>query len=167
LSDVTGVVTDTYSYDAWGILVASTGSTPNSRLYVGEEVDPDLGLINLRARQYKSGRGRFWTLDPIEGTTRTPVTFNRYLYASGDPATLLDPNGMATSAEYSVSLLIATQGLIPIFFKGRYANAIGVCGSMGGFLGLAVQSIIPEGWIVGAVWDATCLVSYFITRALF
>src|SRR6266540_768093 len=76
LTDASGAVTDSYDYDAWGILVASTGSTPNTRLYVGEELDPDLGLINLRARQYRPGTGRFLTLDPMMGRRDRPVTMN-------------------------------------------------------------------------------------------
>jgi len=66
LTDATGAVTDSYDLDAWGILVATTGSTPNSRLYAGEELDPDLGLLNLRARQYKPETGRFLTIDPLD-----------------------------------------------------------------------------------------------------
>jgi RHS repeat-associated protein len=66
LTDATGAVTDSYNYDAWGSLVASTGTTPNTRLYVGEELDPDLSLINLRARYYASDRGRFSTSDALD-----------------------------------------------------------------------------------------------------
>ena len=66
LTDASGAVTDSYDHDAWGILVASTGSTPNTRLYAGEEFDPDLGLINLRARLYDPRTGRFLTLDPLD-----------------------------------------------------------------------------------------------------
>ncbi|HEX3904531.1 MAG TPA: VWA domain-containing protein [Polyangia bacterium] len=63
LTDVTGSLADTYDYDAWGNLVGATGSTPNRRLYEGQEFDPDLGLTNLRARQYSPNTGRFFTLD--------------------------------------------------------------------------------------------------------
>ena len=66
LTDSAGSVTDFYDYEAWGILVASIGSTINTRLYAGEEFDPDLGLINLRTRQYKPETGRFLTLDPLD-----------------------------------------------------------------------------------------------------
>ena len=93
LTDATGAVTDSYDYDAWGNIVAGTGSTPNSRLYTGEEFDPDLGLINLRARQYWPGSGRFLTIDPGMGNRRQPVSLNRYLYANGDPTNARDPLG--------------------------------------------------------------------------
>ena len=36
------LLTDTYEYESWGNVVAQTGSTPNTRLYAGEEFDPDL-----------------------------------------------------------------------------------------------------------------------------
>jgi len=75
LTDATGTITDSYDYDAWGILVARTGSTPNSRLYAGEELDADLGLINLRARQYRPTTGRFLTIDPsdVVGQATAPL----------------------------------------------------------------------------------------------
>jgi RHS repeat-associated protein len=95
LTDATGAVTDSYDYDAWGALVASTGSTQNTRLYSGEEFDPDLGLINLRARQYSTSTGRFLTIDPAPGTRPTPLSFNRYLFANGEPIDLSDPLGLA------------------------------------------------------------------------
>ena len=39
LTDGTGTETDTYTYDAWGNLLGRTGSTLNTRLYAGEELD--------------------------------------------------------------------------------------------------------------------------------
>ena len=33
---------------------------------MGEELDPDLGLVNLRARQYRPETGRFVTIDPLD-----------------------------------------------------------------------------------------------------
>ena len=71
LTDAGGRRHDSYDYDAWGILVASTGKTPNTRLYAGEEFDPDVGLINLRARQYKPRTGRFVTVDPLDAVHLT------------------------------------------------------------------------------------------------
>jgi len=98
LTDALGEVTDSYDYDAWGVLVASTGSTPNTHRYVGEELDPDFGLINLRARQYDPSNGRFRTIDPL---TDVLDSRNRYLYANGDPVNRLDPLGKADAGEYA------------------------------------------------------------------
>jgi RHS repeat-associated protein len=100
LTDAAGTVTDTYDYDAWGTVVASVGSTPNTRLYAGEELDSDLGLINLRARQYRPGTGRFLTIDPMqEKGTSQPIAFNRYLYGDVDPVNASDPTGRVTLLE--------------------------------------------------------------------
>ena len=68
-----------------GILVTSAGTTPNTRLYAGEELDPDLGLINLRAHMFNPSAGRFLTLDLETGKAGQPLTWNRYLYANADP----------------------------------------------------------------------------------
>ena len=108
LTDGSGVETDRYTYDAWGNLVASSGGTTNTRLYSGEEFDPDLGVINLRARQYRPGAGRFWTIDPATGTLHQPITFDRYLYANGDPVNGFDPSGR-TAIDYA--LFISTVAL--------------------------------------------------------
>jgi RHS repeat-associated protein len=109
LADAAGMVTDTYDYDAWGTLVASSGTTQNTRMYVGEEFDPNLGLINLRARAYDPSRGRFPTLDPQMGQLGNPVTFNRYLYAGGDPVNHIDPTGRSLAAELVVLTLISAS----------------------------------------------------------
>ncbi len=39
LTDSTGAATDTYDYDAFGNLVASTGTTTNDHRYAGEQYD--------------------------------------------------------------------------------------------------------------------------------
>ena len=85
------------------------------RLYAGEEFDPDLGLINLRARQYDRATGRFWTLDPATGVSRYPITFNRFLYADADPTDKADPKGMDALGE------LATLSLGLKFISGASA----------------------------------------------
>jgi RHS repeat-associated protein len=120
-------VTDTYTYDAWGNLIGRTGSTANTRLFLGEELDPNLGLINLRARQYEVDTGRFTTSDPIDLIDRLaaagqipahdapgqmaqafwktlstgPEQLERFLYASADPVNRRDPTGRDEALEES------------------------------------------------------------------
>ena len=50
LANESGVVTDTYCYDAFGNLLKSTGSTANNYRYCGEQFDETTGLYYLRAR---------------------------------------------------------------------------------------------------------------------
>ncbi len=87
LTDLTGAVTDTYDYDAFGNLIARSGSTSNLYLYCGEQLDPDLGLYFLRARYLNPDTGRFWTMDSYGGYAGDPVSLHKYLYANGNPVT--------------------------------------------------------------------------------
>ena len=50
----TGLVTDTYTYDAFGGLLASTETTTNNYRYAGEQFDPNSNFYYLRARYYNS-----------------------------------------------------------------------------------------------------------------
>ena len=106
LTNSTGTVTDTYQYDAFGRLIASTGSTPNKFLYSGEQFDSNVGLYNLRARYYNQGTGRFWTRDPAEGNLGLPQTLHKYLYVGGDPVMFRDPTGYEEAEEEAGALNI-------------------------------------------------------------
>ncbi len=93
LTNTLGTVTDTYTYDAYGTLLASTGTTANRYRYAGEEFDPGLGLYHLRARYLNAANGRFWNADTYEGQSTDPQSLHRYNYAYGNPANLNDPSG--------------------------------------------------------------------------
>ena len=93
LTNLAGTVTDTYSYDAFGNILNSTGTTPNNYLYRGEQYDSDLGLYYLRARYYNPATGRFVERDPLDGYINVPATLHKYLYASGNPVNRIDPSG--------------------------------------------------------------------------
>ena len=93
LTDINGNVTDTYDYDAFGILINQTGNTPNNYLFAGEQFDHDLGLYYNRARYLDVSRGRFWSQDSFEGTILDPVSLHKYLYVSNDPINKIDPSG--------------------------------------------------------------------------
>jgi RHS repeat-associated protein len=87
-------VTDTYTYDAFGVLLASTGATPNVYLYTGEQLDPNVGFYYLRARYYDAAIGRFITIDPRQGNIFEPVSLHRYLYGGANPVNNRDPSGL-------------------------------------------------------------------------
>ncbi len=93
LTNASGVVTDRYSYDAFGNLIGSAGSTENNYLFAGEQFDRGLGDYYLRARYYDESIGRFTKRDSFEGRLEEPVTLHKYLYANDNPVTLVDPSG--------------------------------------------------------------------------
>ena len=61
-------VSDTYEHDAWGVLLASTGSTANPHTYVGRERYyrmANADLYHLGFRDYAQALGKFMTADPM------------------------------------------------------------------------------------------------------
>jgi RHS repeat-associated protein len=100
LTSISGAVTDTYEYDAWGNKINSTGTTPNNYLYRAEQYDSDLGLYYLRARCYNPATGRFMSRDSEDGSAANPKTLHKYLYADGDPVNRIDPKGKDAFLNY-------------------------------------------------------------------
>ncbi|WP_238385012.1 RHS repeat-associated core domain-containing protein [Hahella chejuensis] len=97
LTNQTGVQTDSYHYDAFGILLHSEGDTPNSYLYTGEQYDASLDQYYLRARYYDQNQGRFTQMDTWAGNHRFPMTLNKYIYVLSDPLFYSDPTGYVPS----------------------------------------------------------------------
>ena len=93
LTGLSGGITDTYAYDAYGNLIVSTGSTPNNFLYCCCQNDPDLGLVYDNARYLKLNTGRFWTLDTSDGNNEDPLSLHKYLYCQDNPIDNDDPSG--------------------------------------------------------------------------
>ena len=93
LTDSSGTITDTWNFDAFGVLLSRTGTTANNYLYRGEQFDPDLGMYSLRARFYNQSTGRFWNQDSYEGSTSDPASLHKYLYANADPVSNWDSSG--------------------------------------------------------------------------
>jgi RHS repeat-associated protein len=89
LSNSTGSLANTYSYDSFGRLTASTGTVTNPLWYTGREFDSGTGLYFYRARYLDSTTGRFLSEDPLGFWAAD----NFYPYVHNSPATYLDPLG--------------------------------------------------------------------------
>ena len=107
-------ITDTYTYDACGVLIAQTPADPNARtpnnyLYAGEQWDSDLGLYYNRARYLDPSLGRFFTMDTFEGNRSDPLSLHKYLYAQDNPINRVDPSGHESLASLTFSIAITSQ----------------------------------------------------------
>ena len=93
LTDSNEIITDTFKYEAFGNLLASTGNTENTHLFTGEQFDTSLDLYYLRARYYAPSLGRFQTMDSWPGSIHEPMSLHKYLYGNANPVNFVDPSG--------------------------------------------------------------------------
>ncbi|MGR9106365.1 MAG: MopE-related protein [Gammaproteobacteria bacterium] len=142
LTDSAGAVTDTFDYDAFGILLTRSGTATNNYLYNGQQFDPKLGSYYLRARYYDPSVGRFLVRDPIEGNMFQPVTLSPYIYASNDPVNRSDPSGEETTITETLG---AFQGAVDLSFT------INAAASGAGVLAAAAAAVCTVNYGVSYV----------------
>jgi RHS repeat-associated protein len=65
LSNSAGALANTYTYDSFGKLTASTGTLTNPFQFTGREFDSETGLRFYRLRYFDPNIGRFLSEDPI------------------------------------------------------------------------------------------------------
>ncbi len=96
LTNSSGSVTDTYTYDAFGATKTHTGTSPNVWKFTGEQNDVTVNQspYYLRARYYDPVIGRFLTRDPWPANSVNVQSLDRYPYVYNDPAALIDPYGL-------------------------------------------------------------------------
>jgi RHS repeat-associated protein len=91
ITDGTGAVVGTYSYDPYGGVTGHTGTTATPLQYNGQYTDEETGYQYLRARYYEPLTAQFLTIDPL-----VQMTAKQYQYADGDPVNRADPTGLLT-----------------------------------------------------------------------
>ncbi|MBF2067245.1 MAG: putative Ig domain-containing protein [Calothrix sp. C42_A2020_038] len=126
ITDAVGLITDRYTYDAFGVLLNQNGTFGNSFQFAGEQRDGTTGLDYLRARYYDPSLGRFISKDAYAGTITDPYSQHDYQYAHANPVRYTDPTGYFTLGDVSAAFTM-----------------IGIMASMGG-VGAGV------GYIAGA-----------------
>ena len=132
LTDASGVVTDTYTYEAYGTLLEQQGTTENAYLYTGEQYDPTLEWYYLRARYMNPAIDRFMTMDSFEGSQNVPLSLHKYFYAHGNPVNYVDPSGhfvslneaLATVAIIGIATTIPGDARLPMISS----STSGSCG---------------------------------------
>jgi RHS repeat-associated protein len=94
LADQNGIITDRYTYDAFGEVLNQQGTNLNPYRYAGQQLDGLTGLYSMRARYYSPTIGRFQSRDLVDAPLADPTELNRYTYARNNPATYTDPTGL-------------------------------------------------------------------------
>ncbi|TAE47304.1 MAG: hypothetical protein EAZ88_25620, partial [Oscillatoriales cyanobacterium] len=122
ITDSVGLVTDRYTYDAFGGLLNQTGTFGNSFQFAGEQRDSSTGLDYMRARYYDPSLGRFISKDAFSGFLSDPYSQHDYQYAHANPVRFTDPTGYFTMGDImgtlsGVSALAAISG---VGFGGGY-----------------------------------------------
>jgi len=91
LSNAAGALANTYTYDSYGKVTASTGTLTNPFQYTGREFDQDTGIYFYRARYFDQNAGRFISGDPV-GFRGQDI--NLYRYVKNQPTGFVDPSGL-------------------------------------------------------------------------
>lgn len=123
LTDATGTLTDSYAYDAYGDIIARSGSTSNAYQYAGEQYDADLGLYYNRARYYDQSAGRFSQMDSYLGRDNDPITLNKYAYANANPVMYTDPSGQMGLGDVSLASNLQASLMQTARYGGYLLNA--------------------------------------------
>lgn len=136
-------VLGSYNYLPFGVLMPDNSSPVRldlcRYLYTGQELDPETGFYNYRARWYVPYLGRFLTPDPAG------EFFSPYLYVGNNPINYFDPTGLAAINLFRFAL----GSVITLGYAGIGAALGAAIGSLGGREG--------AGWgaLGGALFGAT------------
>jgi RHS repeat-associated protein len=142
LTNNTGAVVGTATYNAYGQTTATTGTTTPLG-YGGQYTDPETGLIYLRARYYDPTTGQFLTRDPATALTAQP-----YGYSTDNPVNLADPTGLTTigacgTGSVDAGVVQATGTVCGIHSLSDGSSAATLTG--GGGVGLGLGAGVSAG----------------------
>ncbi len=90
LTDSAGAQVGSYTYDAWGNTVASSGVRAGENPYRFSTKENIAGFYSYGFRFYAPGLGRWINRDPLEEAGGTDV----YLFVGNNPTNMVDENGL-------------------------------------------------------------------------
>ena len=98
LTDASGQIVETYSYDAYGqVTMRDASNQPittslNIHFFAGMLLDHETGLYYARSRYYNPELGRFLSPDPLSWVS-SGGSSNDYAFGDSDPSLFIDPFG--------------------------------------------------------------------------
>jgi RHS repeat-associated protein len=125
ITAATGVVTQTYRTDEFGVPVQTQGTSTNPFQYTGEQRDGESGFVFLRARMYDPQIGRFLSRDLWGGTKGSPLSQNRFSYVLNNPVNLIDPSGLKSKALFDPCGQLGGLGGIRFWICSQLAKGEG------------------------------------------
>jgi RHS repeat-associated protein len=96
LTNSSGTVAKSYSYDPYGAVTPGSGTVDNPWQYAGGYWDTSAGVEKFGQRYYDPAIARWTQPDPIDATGIQQG--NRYLYVDGDPTNDTDPMGLSVAS---------------------------------------------------------------------
>jgi len=114
LSNPAAALANTYTYDSFGNVAASSGSLTNPLRYTAREFDSETGIYQYRTRYFDPSIGRFVSEDPMG----FDAGINFYGYVKNRPLNMADPLGLST-------LAYDPNGWLYVYDSA--VNLIGVC----------------------------------------
>jgi len=113
ITDVNGTVVKRIDYDAFGNII--TDSNPSFEIpfgFAGGLHDRDTGLVRFGFRDYDSETGRWTAKDPIMFLSgQTDV----YGYTFSDPVNFVDPEGLQSACETTLTATLTTLMLVAVY----------------------------------------------------
>jgi len=101
MTNANGALTYSGAYDPYGAVTSTSGASSTAYGYTNEYTSQ--GLVYLRTRMYAPSMGRFLMRDMWDGDANRPLSFNQWIYVSGNPINYYDPSGLAPcSNDYKV-----------------------------------------------------------------
>jgi RHS repeat-associated protein len=172
VTDEAGNVVSRLSYDAHGKrrnvngLDATTPITAQTtRGFTRHEMDDELGLINMNAREYDPILGRFLTPDTFVQYPASTQGYNRYTYVNNNPLSFTDPSGHFLKSIFRAVKSVVNEvkraassdlGRVAIAVAGIYWAASGGLDAFAKSIastkgGIAVVKGVVGGGIIGFV----------------
>lgn len=147
LTDSYGIVTLAKSYDPYGAVSMTAGTSQSSYGYTSEFQDSYIKLIYLRSRYLSPETGRFQTRDTWQGDYNRPGSLNRWNYTDGNPINLTDPSGLAPNAEAGLQTCISSPKLngVEMNMKTYVCRMIAELESEGYLVNVADDAHIRDG----------------------
>ncbi len=154
VTDSGGSVKDTYSYDPYGNLLNTTGSTANPWRFDDGYYDSATSLYKFGVRYYNSSDGRWTQLDP---SGQNPG----YIFAADDPVNVGDPRGTSWEAVGAAGGFVAGCAV-----GGFLAARAGVQAALFGCGILGAESS-TSGRLIGRAIDSVKLINELFSMKYF